>query len=302
MTDSPSTTPLDQAKALLDELIEAARKGAIIPVRLTGQLEAIQTALIQVATNQVEPNQVESPSAAPPPSDQAELLKEQAYFVSHAIHELRTPMTSIRGYADMLASGAMGAVNDMQKQFIETIRANSRRMESLLTDVSDTAKIRGGTLRAQPKMDMFKNIAMNVEKQMRPVAESLSRSLVIDIPQGLPILNVDGELLVKALCKLVENGLRYSGENGEVTLSASADGNRLIISVQDNGIGMTSAEISQLGTIYFRSENEVVRSHKGSGLGIPVVFGIIRLLDGTIDVQSEPDKGTTVTIGLTGMS
>jgi signal transduction histidine kinase len=300
MTDSPST-PLDQAKALLDELIEAARTGAIIPVRLPGQLEAIQTALNQAATNQVATNQVESPSAAPS-SDQAELLKEQAYFVSHAVHELRTPMTSIRGYADMLASGAMGAVNDMQKQFIETIRANSRRMESLLTDVSDTAKIRGGTLRVQPKMDMFKNIAMNVEKQMRPVAESLSRSLVIDIPQGLPILNVDGELLVKALCKLVENGLRYSGENGEVTLSASADANRLAIRVQDNGIGMTPAEISQLGTIYFRSENEIVRSHKGSGLGIPIVFGIIRLLDGTIDVQSEPDKGTTVTIRLTGMS
>ncbi|PJF25320.1 MAG: hypothetical protein CUN53_13395, partial [Phototrophicales bacterium] len=248
MTDSPST-PLDQAKALLDELIEAARTGAIIPVRLPGQLEAIQTALNQISSNPVS---IETPSAAAEEiPDHAELLKEQAYFVSHAVHELRTPMTSIRGYADMLASGAMGAVNDMQKQFIETIRANSKRMESLLTDVSDTAKIRGGTLRVQPKMDMFKNIAMNVEKQMRPVAESLNRSLVIDIPQGLPILNVDGELLVKALCKLVENGLRYSGENGEVRLSASAEGNQLTITVQDNGIGMTPAEISQLGTIYF---------------------------------------------------
>jgi signal transduction histidine kinase len=295
MTDSRST-PLDQAKAQLDELIEAARRGAIIPVRLPSQLEAIRTALDQLD----QPN--EAAAAPAPAADHAELLKEQAYFVSHAVHELRTPMTSIRGYADMLASGAMGAVNDMQKQFIETIRANARRMESLLTDVSDTAKIRGGTLRVQPKMDMFKNIAMNVEKQMRPVAESLNRSLVIDIPQGLPILNVDGELLVKALCKLVENGLRYSGENGEVRLSASADGNRLLIKVQDNGIGMTPAEISQLGTIYFRSENEVVRSHKGSGLGIPVVFGIIRLLNGTIDVQSEVGRGTTVTIRLTGMS
>jgi signal transduction histidine kinase len=291
MTESRST-PLELAKAQLDELIEAARRGAIVPARLASQLEAVRSAL----------DQVRQPEETALAADYAELLKEQAYFVSHAVHELRTPMTSIRGYADMLASGAMGAVSDMQKQFIETIRANAKRMESLLTDVSDTAKIRGGTLRVQPKMDMFKNIAMNVEKQMRPVAESLNRSLVIDVPQGLPILNVDGELLVKALCKLIENGLRYSGENGEVRLSASADGSRLLIKVQDNGIGMTPAEISQLGTIFFRSDNEVVRAHKGSGLGIPVVFGIIRLLNGTIEVQSEVGKGTTFTIGLMGMS
>ena len=89
-----------------------------------------------------------------------EFLKEQAFFISHAVHELRTPMTSIRGYTDMLRS--MGPLNDMQKQFVETIRVNSRRMEGLLTDVSDTSKIKGGTLRTNLKMDMFKNIAMMV--------------------------------------------------------------------------------------------------------------------------------------------
>ena len=115
----------------------------------------------------------------------------------------------------------MGALNDMQKQFVETIRTNSRRMEGLLTDVSDTAKIKGGTLRTNLKMDMFKNIAMMVEKQAQPVTEELGRKLTFDIPQGLPILNVDGELLAKALYKLVENGLRYSGEDGEVTVRAS---------------------------------------------------------------------------------
>ena len=78
-----------------------------------------------------------------------EFLKEQAAFVSHAVHELRTPMTSIRGYSDMLRS--MGALNDMQKQFVETIRVNSRRMEGLLTDVSDTSKIKGGDAAHQPQ-------------------------------------------------------------------------------------------------------------------------------------------------------
>jgi len=287
---------LEQARAQLDELVQAAEAGTLIPVRLPGQLSAVRD-LIAQAQGEVER---EAAKSVPATGDNEELLKEQAYFVSHAVHELRTPMTSIRGYADMLNS--MGPLNDMQKQFVDTIRTNSRRMESLLTDVSDTAKIRGGTLKTSEKMDMFKNIAMMVEKQAQPVAESLGRKLTFDIPQGLPLLNLDGELLAKAIYQLVENALRYSEDDGEVTVRGAADGNELIITVEDSGIGMTPEERDQLGTVYYRSDNEIVRNYKGSGLGIPVAYGIIRLLGGTVSVESEAGKGTTFKIALTGLS
>jgi two-component system, cell cycle sensor histidine kinase DivJ len=292
------TTALEQAQQQLTELIEAARKGAIIPVRLTGQLEALQTLLTQAGDEAAK-----AAAEVKPPADQAEFLREQAYFVSHAIHELRTPMTSIRGYADMLVSmGSGSGLNDMQKGFLDTIRGNARRMEGLLTDVSDMAKIRSGVLKITEKMDMFKNIAMMVEKTMRPLAEQLGKTLTLDIPQGLPILNTDGELLAKAITKLVENGLRYSGENGEVSVRGASQNGKLVVTVSDNGIGMAPEELAQLGTIYFRSENELVRSFKGSGLGVPVAYGIVRVLGGTISVESAPDKGTTFTITLSGMS
>jgi signal transduction histidine kinase len=294
---------LTQAQKLLRELLEAAQSGAIIPVRLPGQIEAIAT-LLEQAQKEGEQALAEAKAAAASavPVDQETFLKEQAFFVSHAVHELRTPMTSIRGYSDMMRS--MGELNDMQKQFVETIRTNARRMESLLTDVSDTSKIKGGTLRTNAKMDMFKNIAMMVEKQAQPLTEELGHKLTFDIPQGLPILNTDGELIAKALYKLVENGLRYNdkGSDGEVKVLASADGSKLIVKVQDNGIGMTPEDLDQLGTVYFRSENELVRTFKGSGLGIPVAYGIIRQLGGTISAESTPGTGTTFTITMTGMS
>jgi signal transduction histidine kinase len=274
------------------------RTVTLIPIRLPGQLEAIKDALAKAETEAAE----EAKKTATP-ADQEAFLKEQAAFVSHAVHELRTPMTSIRGYSDMMRS--MGALNDMQKMAVETIRNNSRRMESLLTDVSDTSKLKAGTLRTNVKMDMFKNIAMMVEKLAQPATEELGRKLTTDIPQGLPILNVDGELLAKALYKLVENGLRYTDKDAEtalVTLRAAADGSKLVITVQDNGIGMTPEELNQLGTIYYRADNELVRGYKGSGLGVPVAYGIIRMLGGTTEVTSEPSKGTTFTITLTGMS
>ena len=289
-------TAMEQAQTLLDELLQAARNGAIIPVRLPGQLEAIQEQLSKAKDERTA-------EEAKPSVDEDSFLKEQAYFIGHAIHELRTPMTSIRGYADMLSNAAMGPLTDMQKQFVDTVRTNSRRMEGLLTDVSDMNKLRADTLRANEKMDMFKNIAMMVEKQTQPLAEQLNRKLVFDIPQGLPILNTDGELLAKAITKLVENALRYQQEeNGEVTVRASSEGSQLTVKVEDNGIGMTPEELEQLGTVYFRSDDEFVRSYKGSGLGIPVAYGIIRLLNGTINVQTEKGKGTTFTITLTGMT
>ena len=287
-------TALENAHLKVDELLEAARRGIIIPVRLPGQIEEIAQLIQEAAQEQSQA------SAAPSPDLEA-FMKEEAYFVGHAVHELRTPMTSIRGYVDML--GAMGELNDMQKQFLGVIKTNIRRMEALLMDVSFINKIRKGTLKIAPKMDMFKNIAMKVEKEMTPVAQELGRTLSFDIPQGLPLLNLDGDHLALALNKLVENGLRYSPpDEGQVWVRASADGPWLVVLVEDNGIGMTEDEMSKLGTLYFRSDNDVVREYKGSGLGIPIAFGLIAALGGRINVESTPGQGTRFTIYLPSLS
>jgi signal transduction histidine kinase len=286
---------VEQAQAKLAELIENAQAGNIIPVRLPGQLEEI-AALLEEADEDTNDG---SPANA---GEAGDLLVENAEFVSTAVHELRTPMTSIRGYSDMLNTPTMGELNDMQKQFIDTIRTNAKRMESLLQDVSDIAKIRGGTLKITQKMDMFKNIVMLVEKDTAPMAEEMDKTLTFDIPQGLPLLNTDGEFFAKAIRKLVENALRYTGEDGEVTVRARGEGDMLVVEVEDNGIGMSEDEVAMLGTLYWRADNDDVRAYKGSGLGIPVAYGIIDLLGGKIDVESTPGEGTTFAIRLRGMA
>jgi signal transduction histidine kinase len=285
------TNAAQQARSKLAELIENARTGSIIPVRLTGQLEEIE-ALLKAAD-------AEAAQAAPEPSaTAADVLLENAEFVSTAVHELRTPMTSIRGYSDLLN---MSGLTEPQQQLMNTIRSNTRRMETLLQDVSDISKIRGGTLKISRKMDMFKNIGMTVEKETAPLAEDMDKVLTFEIDQGLPLLNTDGDYLAKAVRKLVENSLRYTGDDGEVTVRARGEDNELVIQVADNGIGMSEDEIANLGTLYWRGDSDVVREFKGSGLGIPIVYGIIKLLDGTINVASTPGEGTTFTIRLPGM-
>ena len=290
---------LKRAREEVNTLYEAARTGQIIPIRLPGQIEAIAQLLEQAEREQAEA--LAEASANAMPADVAATMQEEAYFVGHAVHELRTPMTSIRGYGDML--GAMGELNDMQKQFLDVIKTNSRRMESLLSDVSFINKIRKGTLKLSAKMDLFKNIALKVEKDMKPLAEQFGREWVVDIPSGLPLLNIDGDMLALALNKLVENSLRYGPkENGRVSLGASAEGNTLVIHLEDNGIGISPEDMAQLGKIYFRSDDDVVREHKGSGLGIPIAYGLLDLLGASVSLQSTLGEGTRFEIRVEGMS
>ena len=295
----PDGDALQQARAQMKELLEAARKGMIIPIRLPAQIEAIEALLEQAETQQAE-----AAKATAVPADVDEVLKNHAQFISHAIHELRTPVTSIRGYSDMLNTPAMSELSPMQKQFVDVIRTNTKRMEGLLTDVSYVTKLRAGTLRLNQKMDMFKNIAMMLQKKAEPIVAELNRKLEIqEVPQGLPLLNTDGEMLSNALIKLIENGLRYSAEGeGKVTVSSTHEGNTLKIVIEDNGIGMTPEELAQLGTLYFRSDHDLVRSYKGSGLGITIAYGIVALLGGKVTVESEVNKGTKFTVSLSGMS
>jgi signal transduction histidine kinase len=289
-----SSPAMQDLRDILNQFLDNAKTGNIIPMRLPGQVEEMIA-----AAEAVEEDHKEALAKAMP-EDMEGYMEEEAYFVGHAVHELRTPMTSIRGYSDML--GQMGELNDMQKQFLDVIKTNTRRMESLLKDMSYINKIRKKTLQLTPKMDMFKNMAMRLEKDMKTVAEEYKKELVFEVPDGLPLLNIDSEILVVAIEKFIENALRYTKEDGKVTVSGSTDGSTLVIKVADNGIGISDDDLAQLGTIYFRSDDDHVREFKGSGLGIPIAYGLLDILGATYNVESEPDNGTTFTVRIEGMT
>lgn len=296
-----SSKSLSEAQQKLQELLENARTGAIIPVRLPGQIEEIETLLQDADKEHAE--EIEQIKNLPG-GDAGEIILENAEFMQVAVHELRNPMTSIRGYSDMLSNPNMGGeLSDMQNQLLQVVRANARRMENLLSDMSYINKLRAKVLTAKAKMDLFKNIAMMAQKKAEPIAEELNRQLAFDVPDGLPLLNIDGEHLAHAMYKLIENGLRYSPEGeGKVTVRAYGEDGTLKIEIADNGVGMTEDEIAHLGELFYRSDNEVIRAYKGSGLGIPIAYELIDLIGGEINVSSTPGEGTCFTISLKGMS
>lgn len=296
---SDEMNALQDAKQKLNELLESAKAGSIIPIRLPSQIEDIAN-LINQAEEQHTSELREAKSQAGP-ADMQEYMVEESEFVGHAVHELNTPLTSILGYVDMLHS--MGELSDMQKQFLGVVKSNGLRMKNLLSDFRYINKLRKGTLTGEPKMDLFKNISMKLEKELGPRAEELNRKLEFDVPSGLPYVNVDTHLLGIAITKIVENALQYTAEgDGVVKISASGEDGYLVMKISDNGIGITEDELSHLGEVYYRSERDEVIAFKGSGLGIPLAYGLIELVGGTVDVETEVDKGTTFTIRIKGMS
>lgn len=289
-----SSQAMQDLRDKINELLDNAKTGNIIPIRLPGQVEEIMAAVDAVEEEHKEE------LAKAMPEDMEGYMEEEAYFVGHAVHELRTPMTSIRGYSDML--GQMGELNDMQKQFLDVIKTNSLRMESLLKDVSFINKLRKNTLQMNAKMDMFKNMSMRLEKDMNKLAEENNKELIFEVPDGLPLLNIDSDLLVVAFEKFIENAIRYTKEDGVITVVGSADGSTLVVEIKDNGIGISEEDMAQLGTIYFRSDDDHVREFKGSGLGIPIAYGMLDAMGAEHTVESTLGEGTTFTIRIPGMT
>jgi len=225
-------------------------------------------------------------------------------FISTIVHELRKPMTSIRGYADMLAKNMVGALNPMQQNFVETIRNNVVRMDWLLSDLSDINKLSANRLRLERKMLTFESLRSEIEAAVAGLLAEYGHTFTVEIAPELPALNADARQLVKVIVLLLRNAIFYTPKGtGQLTLRATTTENdgEVRISVCDNGIGMRAEDVARLGELFFRADHELVTNTKGYGLGIPVVKGLLALMDSRLEVESAPEQGSTFSFRLQGI-
>ncbi len=225
-----------------------------------------------------------------------ETVKKHGEFVSFTVHEIRKPMTTIRGYSDMLVKKLISDPA-MQDQFMGTIRNNVISMDNLLSDISDMTKMTTGRMVAEPKMDMVKNISMKLEKEFTEKAEARKVKLSFDIPSGLPMLNLDSGRVEKALSKLIDNAIKYTHEGqGEVVVSARGENGKLRITVSDNGVGISDHDQQRLGELFFRGDQELVLQTKGYGMGIPIALECMKMVNGELTWESAEGKGSSFSI------
>ena len=219
--------------------------------------------------------------------------ESKSQFVSIVTHELRIPLTSIKGYTDLIYQGVVGPVTDQQKEFLKVIRNNSNRMAALISDLSDISRIERGILKLDPIFVPLHGYVDEISNRLRPNFEEKSQEFTIDVPETLPKVFVDPNRLVQILTNLVSNANKYTPENGAITIRAAQDQDQVRVEVTDNGIGISQEDQAKLFTQFFRSEAPAVREQTGWGLGLNVTKKLVEVMGGKIGMSSIPGAGST---------
>ena len=228
----------------------------------------------------------------------ANLAKSE--FVSFVSHELKTPMTSIRGYADLLAAGSVGPVNDAQNEFLSTIRFNIQRMATLVSDLADVSRIEAGRLHLDFAPVVMREVVDEVVRSTQALADEKDHHIDIDMPEELPQVWGDRNRLSQILTNLASNAIKYTLEGGTITIRASQEENKwdpdgtpqvLHLQVIDSGIGIKPEDQAKIFTQYFRTE-EGKDTASGTGLGLNITRNLVEMMGGKIWFESELGKGT----------
>jgi signal transduction histidine kinase/putative methionine-R-sulfoxide reductase with GAF domain len=223
-------------------------------------------------------------------------------FVSFVAHELKNPMTSIKGYTELLSKGAVGPVTDMQANFLGTIHSNVERMSTLVSDLNDNSKIEANRLRLDFKAVDTAEVVDEVMRSTRRQMEDRKQTGSVKLPAQLPKVWADRTRLAQIITNLVNNANKYTPEGGSITVSAEKNANQwdpegaaevVHIWVQDNGIGISLEDQKKIFQKFFRSEDSKAREAPGTGLGLNITRSLVEMMGGRIWFESEFRQGTT---------
>ena len=220
--------------------------------------------------------------------------KSKSEFVSVVSHELKLPMTSIKGYSDLMLGGATGQLNENQVSFLTTIRNNVDRMATLVSDLTEISRIESGNLRIEPRAVPVWDVIDEVVTLTKTQVSEKNQTLTVDIPEQLPKSWCDRGRFAQIVTNLISNANKYSPQGAHILVQAIRTGDMIQVKVQDNGYGMTPEDQKSLFNKFFRSGDEKVREAPGTGLGMSITKNLIELQGGTIWLESEYRKGTTV--------
>jgi signal transduction histidine kinase len=210
-------------------------------------------------------------------------------------------MTSIKGYTELIAGGAVGQINEMQTNFLHTIKSNVERMSTLVSDLNDNAKIEAGRLRLEYKAASAPDLVDEVARSLKRQIEDKKQTLEVVLPEKISNMWADRVRVGQVLTNLVSNSHKYTPEGGiielgveEVTNQWDPQGAARVVHfwVKDNGIGLSPEDQQKMFQKFFRSEDPKAREAPGTGLGLNITKGLVEMQGGKIWFESEYRKGT----------
>ncbi len=232
-----------------------------------------------------------------------EIDQAKTEFVSLASHQLRTPLSTIGWYSEMLLAEDVGKLNAEQKSYLEEVYKGNQRMVGLVNALLNVSRIDLGTFAVEPKPTDLREVATIHIKELTPQIEAKKIIFKQDFVADLPIINVDPKLMGIIFQNLLSNAVKYTPEGGTVTCSLTVKNKDILIAVGDTGYGIPTAQQDKIFTKLFRADNVRRKETEGTGLGLYIVKAIVDQSAGKTWFESVEDKGTTfyVSLPLKGM-
>ena len=215
-------------------------------------------------------------------------------FVANISHELKTPITAIQGFAETLLEGALDDREHAIK-FLETIRANSERINTLVDDLMTISKIEMGVITITKQPVSVSEVVGPIIALLEGQAKEKNLSMTLSIPPHLQTLSADSDRLVQIMTNLVENAIKFTDKGG-ITIGMSESGGRKELFVEDTGIGVPEKNITRLGERFYRVDPARSRKMGGTGLGLAIVKHLVRAHGWEMKIESTVGKGTKVRI------
>ena len=219
-------------------------------------------------------------------------------FVSNVSHELRTPLTSIKGAVELILGGTEGVVSEGQNELLTIVRKNTLRLIKMINDLLDLSKIEAGKIEMEMRRGSLLVPLDETIKEMQILAENKKIALRLEVAGTLPDAMFDRDRIKQVLINLTSNALKFTPENGFITVLAKEEGGEIVVAVTDSGMGISKENFQKLFGRFQQVDSSSTRAQGGTGLGLAISKSIIEAHKGRIWVDSEYGKGSTFSFAL----
>jgi cell cycle sensor histidine kinase DivJ len=220
-------------------------------------------------------------------------------FLAAVSHELRTPLNSIIGFSDMLLHGMAGRLDDpRQEEYVGLIRESGHHLLAVVNAVLDVSRMESGTYGIQPEPFSVREAVDLCHAMLTPQADAKGLNFLVRTRADVGEIVADRRAVQQIVINLAANAIKFTRPGGKVSVEAVRSGGWLRLVVSDTGIGMSAEDLGRVGKPFVQVQNDMTREYEGTGLGLSLVKGLVRLHEGEMSIESAPGEGTLVTVAL----